>query len=374
MTTKSRIALLSALAATPAFAAPFLAIGDNAELFLTARAEVRYEDNITFSPDGLEDEDVVLEFAPGAELLFGKNSLTTGSLVVSERFVAYTDHDEFNEELARVAFNSYYDGAKLKLRTEASYRELMQNSRDEQLDGRLVRRDVTTAGVSGEYAATEKSKLGLGLRYGKTDYKTAGFVDRDTWAVPANYYFAITPKVDLSAGIEYSETDVDAANADSERIFYNVGARGDFTPKLTGYFRVGYTTREDDFGNDSDMIGLDAGLTYAYSLKTQFTLDLSNDFDSSSGGRGQEIASVNVGIRSNFAVGFSGSLRVGYQNVEYIGSNREDDYLTASISVSYSVNRYLSLDAYYNYLDNSSDVAGAEFEANIIGIAANLRY
>lgn len=374
MTTKSRIALLSALAATPAFAAPFLAIGDNAELFLTARAEARYEDNITFSPDGLEDDDVIVEFTPGAELLFGKNSLTTGSLVVAERFIAYTDHDEFNEELARVAFNSHYDGVKLQLRTEASYRELMQNSRDEQLDGRLVRRDVTTAGVSGEYAATEKSKLGLGFRYGITDYKTDGFVDRDTWAVPANYYFAITPKIDLSAGIEYSETDVDAANADSERMFYNVGARGDFTAKLSGYFRVGYATREDDSGSDSDMIGLDAGLTYFYSQKTQFTLDLSNDFDSSSGGRGQEIASVNLGIRSNFTVGFSGRASIGYRQVEYIGADREDDYLTASLGVAYSVNSFLSVEAYYNYLDNSSNVDGAEFEANIIGIAANLRY
>lgn len=62
MTTKSRLALLSALAATPAFAAPFLAIGDNAELFLTARSEARYEDNLTFLSSN-ELQDTIFEFA-----------------------------------------------------------------------------------------------------------------------------------------------------------------------------------------------------------------------------------------------------------------------------------------------------------------------
>ncbi len=64
MITKRRLVLLSSLSAAPAFAAPFLAIGDNAELFLTGRTEVRYEDNVTFSSsDELEDE--AFEVTPG---------------------------------------------------------------------------------------------------------------------------------------------------------------------------------------------------------------------------------------------------------------------------------------------------------------------
>ncbi len=374
MITKRRLALLSAMASTPVFAAPFLAIGDNAELFLTARTEVRYEDNVTFSPDSAQIEDEVFEFAPGFELLFGKNSLTKGSVSFYERFIAYSDHTRFNDELANFFFRSTYDGAKLKINTSASFQELNQNSRDANLEGRLVRRDVTSAGVSGELAVTEKSKVGSGLRYSKTDYKLSSFTDRETYSVPVNYYFAITPKVDLSAGIQYRNNDIDAADRDSEEIFYNVGARGDFTPKLTCSFKIGYATRDPEVGDNSDTLGIDVALAYAYSPKTSFTLTAGNDFQSSSSGTGQEVASVGLGVTSAIRPGLNAVANIGYQQIEYIGQDREDDYLTGMVGLTYTVNQHMSVEAYYNILDNSSDEEFAEFTANIISIAANFRY
>lgn len=384
MTTKSRLALLSSLAATPAFAAPFLAIGDNAELYLTARTEARYEDNITFAPEmtGVEIyEDVSFEFVPGVQVLFGKNSLTSGSFTAFERFIHYTDHTRFNEELANLIFKSTYDGAKLRVVSDASFRELNQNSRDENAQGRLVRRDVTMLGVAGELAVTEKSKVGLAGRYAKTDYKTAGFADRETYVVPVNYYFAITPKVDLSAGVQYTKNEIDelpttTISQDSDQLYYNVGARGEFTAKLSGSFSVGYSVRETDAGDEDGMLGLYAGLVYLYSPKTQLTLDIRNDFDSGSGGGGQETSSVKVGARSMITPGLTATVNLGYEKIDYLGAgvNRDDDYFTALAGLTYTVNQYVSLDAYYNYLENSSNVAGAEFRANIVTLAANFRY
>ena len=378
MTTKSRLALLSTLAATPAFAAPFLAIGDNAELYLTGRTEARYEDNVTFASGSAGDpvlDDVVFELVPGAQVLFGKNSLTTGSLTFFERFVRYVDESRFNDELANVSFKSSYEGAKLTLVTDASFKQLNQNNGDENVSNQLVRRDITDVGFGSEYAATEKSKLGLGGRYNKTDYKTTGAgADRETYVVPVNYYFAITPKVDLSAGVQYTKSDIHAANQDSDQMYYNVGARGDFTAKLTGTFNVGYTTRDPEVGDDDSTIGLNAGLIYLYSLKTQFTLDLGNNFASASNGSGQEVSSINLGVRSSFAPGFTATASVGYRKIDYLSSDRQDDYLTGMLGFTYTVNQYVSVDVYYNYLDNSSDVDEAEFQANIFSVAANFRY
>jgi hypothetical protein len=375
MTTKSRLLLLSSLAATPVFGAPFLAIGDNAELFLTARAETRFEDNITFTMDDDKRDDVVFEAKPGAELVFGKNSLTSGSFSVAERLIAYSDNTDYNVQLMELAFSSSYEGAKLRVLTRASFTERNQNEKD---STGLIRRDSTNAGVTGELAVSEKSKLGAGFSYDKTDYKKENFEDRETYVVPLNYYFAIRPKVDLSFGVQYRATEVDetgATSLDSEQLFYNVGARGEFTPKLSGSFRVGYATREGDEGGDSDIIGLDAGFVYQYSLKTQFTLDLGNDFDTSSAGRGQEVQSVAVGVRSSFAPGFTASASIGYDMTDYVGSDREDDYFRGFAGISYTVNQHLSLEANYNYLDNSSDgSAGSEFTANILTLAANFRY
>lgn len=379
MTNKSRLLLITALTATPLFGAPFLAIGDNAELFLTARAETRYEDNITFTTDddANKSEDVVFEAKPGVELLFGKNSLTTGSFTAAERLIAYSDNNDLNTQLAELAFNSSYSGSKLTLLTRASFTERNQNEKD---TTGLIRRDATNLGVTGELSVSEKSKLGAGLSYDKTDYEKSNFEDRESYVAPINYYFAVRPKVDLSFGIQYRKTEVDETgpvSLDSDQVFYNLGARGEFTPKLSGTFRVGYATREDSDDNKSDIIGLDAGLVYQYSMKTQFTLDLGNDFDTSSSGQGQEVSSISAGIRSSIAPGLTVSASLAYDMTEYIGSvsNREDDYYRGFLGVAYTVNKNLSLEANYNYLDNSSSSSkGSEFSANILTLAANLRY
>lgn len=377
MTTKSRLALLYALVATPGFAAPFLAIGDNAELFLTARAEARFEDNVTFSPDfaSYKSSDEVFEFVPGAELVFGKNSLTSGSLSVAERFVAYSENTGFNDELLNANFNSKFEGAKLQLNTRASFDEKMQSSREFSGTPRLVRRDVTSLGAGGELAVTAKSKVGLGVGYGKTDFKTLGFVDSTSYSVPLNYYFAITPRVDISAGIQYDATDVKIANQDSDSLFYNVGVRGELTPKLSGNVRVGLTTRDPDVGKSTDMVGLDAGLTYEYSPKTQFSLDLSQDYQSSAIGDGVENSSVNLRARSFISGGLTVNASIGYEMIDYLAATpRSDDYLTLGLGISYAVSRNLSVEANYNFLSNSSTNLGAEFDANIFGLAANFRY
>jgi hypothetical protein len=374
MITKRRLALLSSLSAAPLIAAPFMAIGDNAELFLTARTEVRAEDNVTFSSSN-EIEDEVFEVTPGIEVLFGKSSLTKGSFSAYERLTAYADNSDLNSDLTNLVFDSSYEGAKLSLGANASFRELNQNSRDAR-GATLVRRDTYAAGVDGEYALSEKSKLGLGLGYNSTDYKFSSFTDQSNVEVPVNYYFAISEKVDLSAGARYRQNDVDAANADSEDYYFNVGARGEFTPKLSGLFTVGYNVREPDAAgaDDESSIGLNAGFTYAYSPKTLLSLDLSNDFETGSDASGYETAAITFGARTEISAAWAVSGTLGYSQYDYLASSREDDYLVAGLGLTYTYNEYLSFNASYSYNDNSSDLAGAEFTANVIRLGANFRY
>ncbi len=389
MITKRRLAILSALSATPAFAAPFLAIGDNAELFLTARTEVRYEDNVTFASDtgptptnplgdpALEDE--VFEVSPGAEIVFGKNSLTKGAFGAFEKITSYSDNNDLNSNLTNLLFKSNYDGAKLDLNANASFRELNQNSRD--IRGPvLVRRDVYAAGLNGEYSVTEKSKVGLGGHYYRTQYKPAGFIDQKNYTVPADYYFAVTEKVDLSAGVQYRKNEVNLANGDSEDYYFNVGARGEFTPKLSGKFTVGYVMRDAEAaGVDTEgSVGFKAGLAYAYSPKTTFTLDLSNDYETDASAFSTETSSISIGASTALTAALRATAIIGYSQYDYINSApgtvaREDDYLVGGISFNYILNEHVNFDAGYSINDNDSNV-GASFTANVVRIAANFRY
>lgn len=387
MITKRRLALLSTLTAAPAFAAPFLAIGDNAELFLTARTEVRYEDNITYATGAAADpvagtpadpelEDEVFEVTPGVEILFGKNSLTKGSFAAYERITSYSDNTSLNSNLTNLVFDSSYDGARLDLGADASFRELNQNSRDARGAGILVRRDTYAAGIDGEYAVTSKSKVGLAGRYNRTQYKTTGYANQTNYTVPANYYFAITEKVDLSAGIRYRKNDVASPNADSEDFYFNVGARGEFTPKLSGKFSVGYNLRDPEASgaDDEKSIGVNAGLAYAYSPKTTITLDLSNDFETGSTATGYEVASATIGASTSLSAAWTVRGTLGYSQYDYLSGTREDDYVVGGLGVTYIYSEHISFDAGYSFNDNSSDVASAEFTANVVRLAANFRY
>ena len=383
MITKSRLALLSAIAATPAFAAPFLAIGDNAELFLTARSEARYEDNLTFASGDRDTptiQDTVFEFAPGLELTFGKSSLTKGSVVYSERFTAYTDHSDLNEVLANFFAKSTYEGSKLRLDLNLSFSEQFQNNRDLAGTGAsLIRSDFYTAGGNAEVNLTQKSKVGVGLQYDSTQYvgTAVGLLDRETYVVPVNYYFAVQPKLDLSLGVQYRGTQVNIPNNDYMDVYVNVGARGEFTPKLLGSFSVGFNSRSGEAANsDSDGIGLKAALTYVYTQKTQFTLDASNDFGTGASGGRQEKASLSLGARSKIAEEFSAFTSLGLEQTSFQGSDRDDTFISARLGVSYTFNKYLSFDTSYSHFNNASagKQGNADFEANIVSISANVRY
>ena len=379
MITKRRLALFSTLSAAPAFAAPFLAIGDNAELFLTARTEVRYEDNVTFSTNN-EIKDEILEVVPGAEVLFGKNSSVKGSFQAFERLVAFSDNTKLNSNLSNLVFDSAYEGSKLNVGAKASFRELNQNSRDQVNAPTLVRRDASEAGLNGEYSVTEKSKVALAGRYNRTQYKVGGYADQTNYAVPANYFFAISEKVDLSTGIQYRKNEIKEivanTNSDSEDYYFNVGSRGEFTAKLSGKFDIGYNLRMPDAAgaDDETGLGLNAGLVYAYSPKTSFTLDLSRDFSVGSDASGTEVSSIFLGASTSLTAAWSISANLGYSQYDYLAGGRTDDYILAGVGVTYTYNEYINVEAGYALNDNSSDIATAEFTANVLRIAANFRY
>lgn len=349
-------------------AAPFLAIGDNAELFVTADVGLRYEDNVFYAPSGAEDDTLAFSFSPGIEVLFGKNSLFKGSFTLQEHFTEYTESAVRATNLTQIGFDGKYDGARLTGSVAAGFREVNQNSRG--FLG-LIRRDVYNFGVRGEYALTEKSKVASGISYGRTQYKLAGFNDQTSLSIPVNYYFAIRPKIDLSAGYSFRHTEVDGG-ADRDDHFFNVGARGEFTPKLTGSFKVGYTVRERQGAPSAGILGLDAGLTYLFSPKTRFTLDLSNDFDTSAAGQSQEVFSVSIGANTQINPSLSLGTSLRYQDIDFAGP-RSDDYVTASVYASYAYSQNLSLGASYSYTDNSSGGL-ADFTANVASLTASFRY
>lgn len=350
----------------PASAVPFLAIGDGAEIFVTGAVGVRADDNIFLQASGTSD--TIFDITPGAELRFGNDAQVSGAFTLGTAFTRYSDNSNLNTSLFSADFNAGFDDGKMKLNFRAGFRESNQNT----VDNRgLTRRDSFNISGTGEVEISQKTSVGSGITATHTNYKRAGYADSDDLVVPVNFYYKWTPKVDLSAGYQYRGFQTQIGQ-DSTDHFFNVGARGEFTPKLNGMFNIGISTRNLDGGGNSSMLGLTANLNYALTAKTGLQITAGSSADTSPQGSQQKNYSLAGTLSAAISDQWSARAGLSYRGIDY--STRVDDFLEAQLGATYVINQVVSLVGAYAYRHNASELAGSEFTNNVFSLAANLRY
>jgi hypothetical protein len=376
------LVLLSSMGSA-AVAAPFLAVGDNADIFATAASSVAYNDNLLLSADGAELTDTVFVVTPGFDLKYGKDSTVKGDVFVNSTLSSYADNVKLNNQLFATGATASYDTEQVKLNANLSFAELDQPTADNAaaiaLQSTLLEHHDTAAGINGELRYSEKISFGSGVSYTNTDYKSATAVEQKAYSVPVNVYYELTPKVDVSAGVTYTHSELSGVTAGNPDLFdafyYNIGSRGSFTPKLSGTFSVGYNTRNANVGEDEDgSVGSKASLAYAYSEKTQLTLGINRDFaNSTSGGSSYETTDLSLGASSAITVDWRLSAGLTYRMMEYTTETR--DYIEASLGATYTINEYLTAGLNYVNRSQTSDRGAAnEFAGNVVSISLSARY
>ena len=367
----ARLAVIAALFSLTAKAAPFMAVGDGAELFVTSNLGVQFDDNV-FLDTTNESDDTIISFTPGLDLVFGKGTATTGNAYYREEIRRYNDNDSQDAELSSVGFNSSTDAGGSKFRANASYAQVAQNDNDLRSTGIIVRRDTVNLGASAEFGVTAKSKIGFGTTYATTDYDASSYVDNKIWALPVDYYYEATAKLDWSFGYRYRNTEQDGSADDFTDHFVNIGARGEFTPKLSGQIRVGFNQRDIDGGGEDSGLGLDGNLSYAFSDKTTFGLTMSNDYGNAGTGDGTQILRWGLTASSKLTEQWLVSAALNMSSTEY--PSRDDDFLDGSVTVTYNYNQYFNFTAGVAMKDNSSTSTVAEFSNTVFSFGANVRY
>lgn len=390
----ARIALLTAAIGTAANAAPFLAIGDGAELFVTGTLGVRVDDNIFLANSTKsaaigpgEVDDTIFDINPGLELTFGKNSTLKGSLTLVDAFANYTDNSSLNTNLFSGDFRSNYDDGKMKLKFNTGFHELNQN---DAVNQGLVRRNQFVIGTSGEVEVSQITSVSAGVNFDHLQYRRAGYGNSDDLSVPLNFYYKWTPKIDLSVGYRYRNYETTApGGADSVDHYFNVGARGEFSPKLTGQFTVGVNTRKftstvEKKDKTETLPGIDGSLTYELSPKTTLTFGAGNDYGTSPQGFQQKNFNLRTG--ATLALNEQWSLNGGlsFRSIEYyepvINNNvvsvpsHTDDYIEGTLGATYIVNTYVKITGGYTYRSNDSDIIRSDFKNSVFSIAASVRY
>ena len=363
-----RSLIIAAFTAAAGQAAPFMAIGDGAELFLTGTLGIRADDNIFTAKNATSD--VIFDITPGIDLTFGKDQQLQGALTMSVAWSNYSDNSNLNTTLFNGDFVSKYDDGKLKLGFNAGYHELNQNTAT--VRG-LTRRDIFSAAGNAEVGISPITSVGGGITFNHENYHpTVGYTDSDSLTVPINFYYKWTEKLELSVGYQYRDYRVDTLGSDSNDHFFNVGARGEFSPKFTGTFRVGLNQRKLDRGGDENQFGVDASFNYEISPKTQLQFGASNDFGTSPSGDQQKNMTINGRVDSKITEEWSVNAGASWRAIDY--GTRTDDFFELTLGTTYVISQQIRIIGGYTYRNYSSDLTASEFKNNVFSIAAAFRY
>ena len=215
-------------------------------------------------------------------------------------------------------------------------------------------------------------------------------------------FYELTPKVDLSLGYAHTQTDVDETNrslgggfssyvSDYETAshFFNVGARGQLLPKLSGFFKIGYRTRDSDdstlqtllngsaFGpagqtnrdGSNGMLGLNADFTWNATPKLTTRLGLSRDFGVGSEGGTTENSAINLNASYSINANWSSQANAGYTLRDY-DSGREDNQYSLGLRLSYVPNQHWRFSGGYSYSENDSTIDNRSYESHTLDITA----
>jgi hypothetical protein len=356
-----------------AFGDPLLSFGPDVPLFITASASVRHDDNVLLSPT-TKQGDVIYLFVPGVDLHY-KGSQASLGFTFDEQFSHYEKFHDLDDHLANLAANAAYSGAESDFGLTGSYVQEDQTTINAQSLDQTVKHTIASVAGNAEFAVTAKTRIGITPSYVYVEFPEVGFQNSKIYTVPVDLYYSVTPKTALSVGYAYDKTTTNLDTGDSKGYFLNIGARGEFTPKLSGQVRVGESVLQPIGQPTTRQLGIESTLNYAYSPRTNFSLYVNNGFAPSAAGNQTEVLAAGLSGSFELSQAWSANLSLGETQTKYlITPPRTDHFLNASLLVTYVVTQNFDLQASYLYRKNESNVQLVTFDDSIATFTAACRF
>ena len=371
--------LLLALGALTALTAavradPLLTFGPDIPIWLTAAGSVREDSNVLLA-NTAPKADTVFSVSPGLDYHF-KGAEGSAGLTFDEQFNRFATQHQLNSNLADLEGSLALTGAQSTIAGAASYQQTDSTSLTALNADQTVKHAVGSASLTGEWGVAPRTRIGVGALFTRTTYPETGLQSSDVWQIPVNAFYALTPKVDMSLGYQHARTDLASGVGSANDDFYNVGARGEFTPKLSGQFRVGVDehTTAGTPGRNSQL-GLDATLSYALTARTSLDLNGSSSFGKSPTGTTQEDRSGGLTARFELTNALSASVSGTYSSTVYLTTpGRTDNFWFANLAVGYAIARDTQAQVVCIARQNSSTVSSSGFHDNIVMFSVATRF
>jgi len=180
----------------------------------------------------------------------------------------------------------------------------------------------------------------------------------------------IKPFVEVGADTRVHDLQFDrnGEDRDSNGAYAKVGTTFEFSRKLTGEVAVGYLTRQykDPALNNIGGVTLDAALIYSMTPLTTVTATAKSTVNEVilPGVSGDLSRDLNLQIDHAFRRWLVGTAKFGFGIDEYVGLDRLDHRLYASLALSYKLTRELALKGEIRRDWLASSVPGADYVAN----------
>lgn len=219
--------------------------------------------------------------------------------------------------------------------------------------------------------------------YSYEDVRTAagtrinqGDRDRDQTEIALRTGYEFTPlrEVYLLGAYNFrdydSRTDRNGFRRDSDGYTLAVGAEYDLTGVTFLDAFVGITRQDYDDARLRELAGWTAGakLTWNVTQLTTVTGSLSREVEETILNNASGYFATRAEIRADHELlrNLLLNASLGYENDEFEGITRDDDYYLAGLGAKYLMNRFFSVSGGYGYRTRSSNAVNADFDENVV--------
>ncbi|HYE32447.1 MAG TPA: outer membrane beta-barrel protein [Methylomirabilota bacterium] len=352
----------------------------------------QYNDNIFFRDTNVET-DFISIVSPGMEFDIGRNENYFRADYNWDNFF-YADNDQLNADQHRLRMQNHFAINKFSISGRDNVEFLSSvlsggsTIRNQRVDRSVFRDEYTL-----RYDLTEKTSVYVEGLHNTTDYDHPTLFDSNTLMGSGGFAWKAFNRISLFGEMYYGQT-ARGANAAGLKPPWSwnlggfLGARGEFTEKLSGTVKAGYETREfgDGIGGATTPV-VSIGLTHAFTEKSVLRLTYTRQsFVSAEFVRSQFAADV-VDLAFTQAIGAEGRLKGtlgAYYNLDtYEGPqpsalgpvDRSDDLYRAYANVTYDLTRWSSVLLGYEFEKfNSSHPAIIDYDVNRVTLTLAIGY
>ncbi|MHC1766572.1 MAG: outer membrane beta-barrel protein [Verrucomicrobiia bacterium] len=335
-----------------------------------------YSDNIFYEGTD-EADDFITTLSPGLKLQLGRPDHNNLQLNYQYDHLLYADNSDLDTGQHTIDLKSAIAFERLRLEgmdriqvLSSPLSGVVERIIDPSGNATFTRGNVDRLAIADTYTfsydLSEKTAVYLRGEHSLLNYEeNVALYDMQKLTGTGGFGFRVFPKTIVFGETYYGRTRTEVndpsqvSNPRLDAIGGYVGVRGNFTPKLTGMAKVGYEHREfaDDSPTPSDPVA-DLSIGYAFSPKRSLALTYSHqNFVSIQYSRQTYTADV-VGVNFNQMLGSTGKWQAtvggsyslyGYEQGGGVAESVDYDYIRASFSLAYKIQRWLTASCGYDF-------------------------